>query len=50
SAITEAGLRGDVPLLLGIVLFSAIFVFSGNLIADILYKVVDPRMRGISAS
>ncbi len=50
STITEAGLRADVPLLLGIVLFSAVFVFSGNLIADILYKVIDPRMRGASAS
>lgn len=42
----QAGLRGDVPLLLGIVIFSAIFVFVGNLIADFLYTIVDPRMRG----
>ena len=45
STITAAGLRGDVPLLLGIVIFSAIFVFSGNLIADILYKLIDPRIK-----
>lgn len=40
-----AGLQSDVPLLLGIVLISAIFVFAGNLMADILYFFVDPRIR-----
>lgn len=49
SAVTAAGLGGDVPLLLGIAIFSAIFVFTGNLIANILYGVVDPRIReGVS--
>jgi peptide/nickel transport system permease protein len=38
-------LNGDVPLLLGISLISALFVFSGNLIANILYGVVDPRLQ-----
>lgn len=45
QATVEAGLRGDVPLLLGLVLFSTIFVFGGNLIADMIYYVVDPRTR-----
>lgn len=45
SAITSAGLRGDVPLLLGIVIFSAVFVFTGNLIADIIYRLIDPRIK-----
>ncbi len=45
QATVQAGLRGDVPLLLGIVLFSTIFVFSGNAIADILYHLIDPRIR-----
>jgi peptide/nickel transport system permease protein len=45
QATVEAGLRGDVPLLLGLVLFSALFVFVGNLIADLIYRLVDPRMR-----
>lgn len=44
-ATVEAGVRGDVPLLLGIVLVSALFVFSGNTMADLLYHVIDPRMR-----
>ena len=45
QATVEAGLRGDVPLLLGLVIFSTIFVFVGNLIADLIYYVVDPRTR-----
>ncbi len=45
QAAVAAGLRSDVPLLLGIVLFSAIFVFCGNTIADILYRFVDPRIK-----
>lgn len=45
QATVEAGLRGDVPLLLGLVIFSTIFVFVGNLIADLIYQVVDPRTR-----
>lgn len=46
----QAGLRGDVPLLLGCVIFSALFVFAGNLTADLLYHVIDPRIRqGVAA-
>lgn len=45
QATVQAGLRGDVPLLLGIVLFSALFVFAGNLAADLIYAVVDPRIK-----
>ncbi|TBL69926.1 ABC transporter permease [Paenibacillus thalictri] len=45
QATIEAGLRGDVPLLLGIVLFSTLFVFTGNFVADLLYRWVDPRFR-----
>ncbi|NHN30263.1 ABC transporter permease [Paenibacillus agricola] len=44
QATVEAGLRGDVPLLLGIVLCSSLFVFSGNLLADLFYRLVDPRL------
>lgn len=45
EATVQAGLRGDVPLLLGIVLFSATFVFIGNTLADLSYRVIDPRIR-----
>ena len=44
SAVAAAGLNSDVPLLLGITLFSALFVCVGNLIANLLYGVVDPRI------
>ena len=45
QAAVTAGLGGDVALLAGIALFSAAFVFGGNLVANVLYGVVDPRMR-----
>ncbi|MCL2680618.1 MAG: ABC transporter permease [Coriobacteriia bacterium] len=45
AATTAAALNADVPLLLGIVLITAVFVFCGNLIANLLYGVVDPRLR-----
>ncbi len=45
QAAVTAGLGADVALLAGIALFSAAFVFGGNLIANLLYGVVDPRMR-----
>ena len=44
QATVQAGLRGDIPLLLGIVIFSTVFVCTGNLVADILYWLVDPRI------
>lgn len=45
QAAVQAGLRSDVPLLLGITVFSALFVFVGNLAADVIHHMVDPRMR-----
>lgn len=45
QAAVTAGLGGDVALLAGIALVSATIVFIGNLIANILYGVVDPRIR-----
>ena len=45
TATTAAGLNGDVPLLLGIAIFSAIFVFTGNFIANMLYGILDPRLK-----
>ena len=47
SAASAAGLNSDVPLLLGITLFSALFVSVGNMIANLLYSVVDPRIREV---
>ena len=35
----------DVPLILGATLLGAVAVILGNLVADVLYAVVDPRAR-----
>ena len=45
AAVSAAGLQGDLPLLLGITLFSALFIFTGNAIANALYVIIDPRTR-----
>ena len=46
AATSAAGTGGtDIPLFLGIVLFTSIFIFVGNLIANILYQVIDPQTR-----
>lgn len=47
SAVSAAGLNSDVPLLLGVTLFSALFVCVGNLIANLLYGIVDPQIREV---
>ena len=45
QAAVSAGLGSDIPLLMGITMISATIVFAGNFIADILYEIIDPRMR-----
>lgn len=45
QAAVTAGLGGDAPLLAAVAVFSAALVFGGNLVANILYGVVDPRIR-----
>ena len=45
TATTAAAMKADVPLLLGIALCSALFVFVGNLVANLLYGIFDPRIR-----
>ncbi len=45
QAAVTAGLGSDVELLAGIALVSAALVFGGNLVANLLYGVVDPRLR-----
>ena len=47
SAVSAAGLSSDVPLLLGITLFSALFVCLGNMIANLLYGVIDPQIKEV---
>ncbi len=45
QAAVTAGLGGDVALLAGIAVISAALVFLGNMVANILYAAIDPRMR-----
>ena len=45
QAAVSAGLGGDMPLLLGITVATAAIVFGGGLAADLLYGVIDPRIR-----
>lgn len=45
QAAVTAGLGSDLPLLLGITVVSAAIVFGGNLVADLLYGAVDPKIR-----
>ncbi len=47
QAAVVAGIGGDAALLAGIALVSAALVFGGNLIANILYGVIDPRLREV---
>lgn len=45
SAAAAAGLSSDVPLLLGVTLFSALFVCVGNTMANLLYGLIDPQIQ-----
>ncbi len=45
SAVSAAGLNSDLPLLLGVTLFSALFVCVGNMIANLLYGLIDPQIK-----
>lgn len=45
NAAVSAALRGDIPLLLGVAVASALFVFVGNMCANVAYGIVDPRIR-----
>ena len=45
STIVQAGLGGDTPLLLGITIITAIFVFIGNFISDLISLLMNPMVR-----
>lgn len=47
QATTQAALRQDIPLLLGIALVTAVLVFLGNAIGDLLHRWSDPRVRTV---
>ena len=43
--MVESAHRADYPVLMGLVLLISTFVVLGNLLADVAYAVVDPRVR-----
>ena len=45
----DAALGEDIPMLVGIVLGGSVLVVLGNLLADILYRTLDPRVREAAA-
>jgi peptide/nickel transport system permease protein len=45
SFLAQAALTLDVVSVLGITLFSSFVLVFGNLVADVLYGIVDPRIR-----
>lgn len=45
SCMVDAGLQGDSALLLGLTFFSALFVFVGNLTANLVGQQLDPRTK-----
>lgn len=48
QATVRAGISGDVPLLLGIALFAAVFVYVGNQLGDLAQRLADPRVPVLS--
>lgn len=49
QAAVTAGLGSDMPLLMAITVISSLIVFGGNAVANILYGIVDPRIRRTGA-
>ena len=41
----DAVTNNDLPKVLGVVLIGSIFIILANLVVDLLYAVVDPRVR-----
>ena len=41
----QGALNRDYTLVMGVVIFYAAFIIVLNLVADILYRVLDPRVR-----
>jgi peptide/nickel transport system permease protein len=43
--LVQSALTKDLPLLQGIALVAAVFILLANLLVDLLYMAVDPRIR-----
>ena len=45
SLTLSSVLQSDLPLIMGTVLLAATFIIVANLVVDLLYAVIDPRVR-----
>jgi peptide/nickel transport system permease protein len=45
SLAIDSVLKSDLPVIVGITLVSAVFIIVANLVVDLLYAVIDPRVR-----
>ena len=45
TLVFESILRADTPTIMGILFFSAMVVIVFNLLTDLAYRIVDPRIR-----
>ena len=43
--VFESILRRDYPTLLAVLFFSAVLVMAANIVTDLVYRLVDPRIR-----
>ncbi|MGH2548430.1 MAG: ABC transporter permease subunit, partial [Thermomicrobiales bacterium] len=41
----DAILKRDYPLVMGVVILSSVVIIAGNLLADLAYGLVNPRLR-----
>jgi peptide/nickel transport system permease protein len=41
----QAVLAQDLPMIMGVVLFAAFFIITANIVVDVLYGLIDPRVR-----
>ncbi len=45
SDAVQAISQGNLPVIIGFVLLASVFVVAANIIVDVLYAVLDPRVR-----
>jgi peptide/nickel transport system permease protein len=45
SLAVNSVIKSDLPVIVGITLISAVFIIVANLVVDLLYAVIDPRVR-----
>jgi peptide/nickel transport system permease protein len=44
--VFDSILRRDYPTLMAVLFFSAVIVIAANIVTDLVYRLIDPRIRG----